>query len=649
MTNQPLTHTRIGYDTITDRATITASAAISGYPAAAAASALTYSFWSAALPATWQAQLEEAEPVNYFGIAAHTLNSNHAMAVVQAWIDAAWKTLPVLTTTGDLWPFDDDLYGKRGGANISTVGNLRRGVAVDGESIYPYISGTARGGKECKFGHHCLAVEPSIENILLGNNRTCGDVYGDTTSFTGDVAYSTARAVSGAGCILLTAGGGSADLQTVYISADPNTYYTAQCKISCLEVVGEVKIAIWGDVSGEITSATYDDIPAGDWSVLTVSAYTGGSDSTVAVWITIDDGAAYVDEMQLEEGQIAHTWIDGTQAAGNLEYQPEILQQIAEDCTLSIWARMPSSTSYRSLITCNTGGGYGNFFGLTRQNATQVGFYTGNAAGSVDQLLATFGWDDDWHMITAVLRPGVSGEDNKELYIDGRLVASTETTKTPTWNLIDTFEVGHANGGSTRMTSDGETLMDDLFILNRAATAAEIKEWFERTEAMDPATLGLPSHDDDRPIMVLVEEHTSHRFRVRVAGQSTPVIGVIRMGKALEMERPIYGGHTPLNLSRTTVIRPNISERGQFLGRSIIRSGASGSWSWKNLTAAWVRRYLDPFLEAIRTTPFFILWRPSSFPGEAGYCWTTADHAPTNMGSKDRMSITIDAEGLGNE
>ena len=177
----------------------------------------------------------------------------------------------------------------------------------------------------------------------------------------------------------------------------------------------------------------------------------------------------------------------------------------------------------------------------------------------------------------------------------------------------------------------------------------EIKAWYDSGKTTDLATVGLPAHADDRPVMTLVRKATSHKFRLRFVGQSTPVVGVIYMGKALEMARPLYGGHTPINLARTTVIRPNISERGQFLGRSIIRSGASGSWTWNNLPAAWVRKHLDPFIEAVRTLPFFSLWRPATFPGEAAYCWTSGDQAPVNTGTRNLMSFGLDAQGLGHE
>jgi len=157
----------------------------------------------------------------------------------------------------------------------------------------------------------------------------------------------------------------------------------------------------------------------------------------------------------------------------------------------------------------------------------------------------------------------------------------------------------------------------------------------------------LPNNNNQ--IMMLFEEVEAQYIRVRFVGGTPPKISVMYIGKALEMQRKIYGGHTPITLSRETVVRPVKSERGQWLGRSIIRSGVSTSYSWKHLTADWYRENFDPFVENCRKYPFFISWKPLTFPDEVGYVWTSDDIAPTNMGIRDYMEVTMAVEGIGNE
>jgi hypothetical protein len=126
---------------------------------------------------------------------------------------------------------------------------------------------------------------------------------------------------------------------------------------------------------------------------------------------------------------------------------------------------------------------------------------------------------------------------------------------------------------------------------------------------------------------------------------STQEIVKLNMGVTLDMPRPIYGGHTPINLNRATEYRNNVSEGGQFIGRTLKRSGFKGSFSWSNITAAWIRSYFEDFIFKARTENFFIAWRPATFPAEVGYCQTSSDISPTNQGVRDLMSVSITAQG----
>jgi hypothetical protein len=152
----------------------------------------------------------------------------------------------------------------------------------------------------------------------------------------------------------------------------------------------------------------------------------------------------------------------------------------------------------------------------------------------------------------------------------------------------------------------------------------------------------------DRINMALFLETSVRYWRLYVTG-GLPNIAVVHLGKALAMQRKIYQGHTPLTLSRTTELSNNMSDGGQYLGRSVIRKGAQTSCNWSHLKADWYRANFDPFVKAARTGPFFIGWRPESYPSELGYVWTDNDIAPTNSGPRDFMSVGVSFMGLINE
>lgn len=150
---------------------------------------------------------------------------------------------------------------------------------------------------------------------------------------------------------------------------------------------------------------------------------------------------------------------------------------------------------------------------------------------------------------------------------------------------------------------------------------------------------------DNSPIMFLFSAITARYWRLNVDGTS-PKIGVVYLGMTLEMQRACYAGISPIEMNRQTVIRPNVSEGGQWLGRSIIRGGSQMSVAFSHLTYDWYKANFDPFVELARSYPFFFAWRPEGYPETIGYVWTGADIAPSTMGVRDFLSVSFDMEGL---
>lgn len=146
--------------------------------------------------------------------------------------------------------------------------------------------------------------------------------------------------------------------------------------------------------------------------------------------------------------------------------------------------------------------------------------------------------------------------------------------------------------------------------------------------------------------MFLFEETLSPHWRVRFSGK-TPSVSVIYIGKALAMQRSIYVGHTPITLSRKTTFNDNVSENGQFLGRSITREGVETGVAYQHLTSDWYRENFDPFVKSARTLPFFFAWKPDTHPAEVGYVWTSTDIRPQNTGPVDFMSVSFSMTGVG--
>ena len=151
---------------------------------------------------------------------------------------------------------------------------------------------------------------------------------------------------------------------------------------------------------------------------------------------------------------------------------------------------------------------------------------------------------------------------------------------------------------------------------------------------------------DDSPIMFLFANVTARYWRLSISGSVIPSIGVVYVGPVLEMMRPCFAGLSPINLSRVTVIRPNKSEGGQWLGRSVIRSGSTMTVQYNNLGGQWYRDNFDPFVERAIYAPFFFAWRPADYPDAVGYVSVDKDIAPKNSNSRDLMSVGFAMVGL---
>ena len=192
----------------------------------------------------------------------------------------------------------------------------------------------------------------------------------------------------------------------------------------------------------------------------------------------------------------------------------------------------------------------------------------------------------------------------------------------------------------TLLSLGGPTECDYIGIAAHTLTGVEVIVKTSATLGGALTTRSTTTPTDNRPIIIALADLTIADVQILVDGACE--IGVVYAGNLMEMERPIYGGHSPNDLNPTAVYQSNMSESGQFLGRQIIRKGGDTQFNWRNLTAAWVRSTFDTFIESALTKPFFIQWRPDSYASEISFAHTTGQIALTNQGgSTELMSASM--------
>ncbi len=134
--------------------------------------------------------------------------------------------------------------------------------------------------------------------------------------------------------------------------------------------------------------------------------------------------------------------------------------------------------------------------------------------------------------------------------------------------------------------------------------------------------------------------------KLRITINKQAEIGVVYAGLRLNMPLSIYGGHTPDTLGRTVEYKTAESVTGNFLGRTVVRSGYEARYEFKYLGAAWYRQNFDQFARDAITNPFFIAWYPSKYPLEVVYGWTDRTIVPNNSGLKDYLDVNFTVKAV---
>jgi hypothetical protein len=154
---------------------------------------------------------------------------------------------------------------------------------------------------------------------------------------------------------------------------------------------------------------------------------------------------------------------------------------------------------------------------------------------------------------------------------------------------------------------------------------------------------------DNSPIFVMANTAGGAAFDVRryqVSVGAAAQIGIIRAGKALQMQRAIYGGHNVALWNRVTEGQQAFSETGQWLGRTKKRLAYANAYEWMHVTATWYRDNFEPFAQTLPLKPFAIAGNPQSMPQDVAWAWAAGDVSPQNMGLRNFVTFGLSVTGF---
>jgi hypothetical protein len=125
------------------------------------------------------------------------------------------------------------------------------------------------------------------------------------------------------------------------------------------------------------------------------------------------------------------------------------------------------------------------------------------------------------------------------------------------------------------------------------------------------------------------------------------LMAILSFGAALATPSGIRAPFKPVNLNRDKDILNNVSEGGQFAGRSVISDGYKVEIKQAAVDPAWIETNYDALMDWIEVSPFFFSWDYENHLADAAYVWIESVDPPeyTHQGAL-YMAFTFQCKGL---
>ena len=152
---------------------------------------------------------------------------------------------------------------------------------------------------------------------------------------------------------------------------------------------------------------------------------------------------------------------------------------------------------------------------------------------------------------------------------------------------------------------------------------------------------------NNNAIMFHIDEAISvRRIKLTITGAADYRIGWITAGIALQMARPFFSGHNPMDQNKKTRYFDAWTETGQMVGRSKRSVQLMGDFSWENLPDTWYRNYMPAFIESATQLPYIIAWNLLEYPLDVAMAFTDEDINSSYSGTRNLRSVSFSARGI---
>jgi hypothetical protein len=124
------------------------------------------------------------------------------------------------------------------------------------------------------------------------------------------------------------------------------------------------------------------------------------------------------------------------------------------------------------------------------------------------------------------------------------------------------------------------------------------------------------------PYVEYFTSQTSTQWRFVI--DSTPVssIGHLFFGEYMGLELGVWEGFTPPKFQRNNEYITNVSQSGNFIGRSIVYEAGIVNLAVDYMTMDWARSDWLPFIKHAEQKPFFFTWNNANYGTEHAFAWS---------------------------
>jgi len=152
---------------------------------------------------------------------------------------------------------------------------------------------------------------------------------------------------------------------------------------------------------------------------------------------------------------------------------------------------------------------------------------------------------------------------------------------------------------------------------------------------------------DDGPALFRFAEQIVGGLSMRLGlSANIPQIAVVYAGKLLVLPRKVYQGFTPIPYGLVAKVTNGRSEAGNFLGRIVLQEFVRDTMPLSLIGPTYFRDHIADFLIDSKENPFFIAWRPQTYPDEIGYCHMTNDPTPINEAPHGLIAMQLEMTGI---